>query len=148
MTYTKKQFLEDVAKEAVALKKNATKVELGKLEIEELDPNNRHECIFGQITGDCFSARASELIHKCCKRYFLSNNENGETIGRLGEDARLVDFVNGDAIPEVTNAGELLQHRKKFIFHLSSIEAYIFLPTAKNKNLIDFLKGNRTDLVL
>jgi hypothetical protein len=34
------------------------------------------------------------------------------------------------------------------IEYISMIETYIATPDAKNKNLIDYLKGNRNDLVL
>jgi hypothetical protein len=118
-TYTKKQFIEDVKKEAMALKEHATREELGKLDFTILNPNSGHLCVYGQLTGMCDSDRADELIKECAPRLYV----------------HLDDFV---AVP--TNNFEN--------FYWSPIEKYILDDDAKNKNLIDYLKGNRNDLVL
>ena len=51
--------------EAKNLKENATKKELKKLDFDELKPNHHESCIYGQMTGSCFSKRAVELINGC-----------------------------------------------------------------------------------
>lgn len=59
-----------VIKEAGKLKIFATEKELSHLSFEKLNPDNQKTCIYGQITGDCFSNRASELILKCAERIY------------------------------------------------------------------------------
>jgi len=73
MEYTIEQFHTDVAAEAKALREHATVEELHKLNIDILDPTLENKCIYGQITGDCFDIRATELIRLCCKRFFKDN---------------------------------------------------------------------------
>ena len=51
--------------EAKALKENATKKELGKLDFRALCPYDENLCIYGQATGSCYSDRAMELKGKC-----------------------------------------------------------------------------------
>lgn len=148
MTYTKKQFIEDVKKEARALRRHATKREISQLSFEDLSPSSKYRCVYGLMTGNCFSERAAELIHACCKRYFISSTEDGDSIGDSAELGKVTRNVNGKKVPGVENATDLCIHRNHWTFHLSSIEAYIMQPSAKNKNLIDYLKGNRNDLVL
>lgn len=118
MSYTKKQFLEDVAKEARALKKHATKEEKEKLDFSNLWPNDVTLCVYGQMTGYCDSPRATELIKACTKKFFFDSH-NG--------------FAYTDEFSE---------------YLWSPLERYITHDDAQNKNLIDFLKGERKDLVL
>lgn len=119
MTYTKKQFLEDVAKEARALRKHATKKELELLNFETFDGGDVKKCIYGQMTGDCDSDRASELIQLCAPIYFEGSSGGYKT----------------NSVFE--------------IFRYSPIERYVAqYVSEKNKNLIAFLKGERKDLVL
>ena len=64
-----------VKNEAKKLKKKATSKELDKLSFTELDPVDFYKCIYGQITGDCFSGRAIELIEGCCKRVYANDTD-------------------------------------------------------------------------
>ena|SRR5688572_14020838 len=138
MTYTKKQFIEDVKTEARALRKHATKKELEKLDFESFNPKDEHQCVYGQMTGDCSSNRAHALIAECCIR-LVDNIVFGGNCRRIGK------AVNGT----VESIHQLDAARKRGLMkYLSQLEAYIQIPTAKNKNLIDYLKGNRNDLVL
>lgn len=147
MTYTKKQFLEDVKKEAVALKKNATKEELNKLEAHLIKPTSFQECVYGLMTNDCRGERASELIFNCCPRYFEYIGINVKSDDKvLFDDIR--SNVNGKHIEGITNPQLLMGERVRCFRHFSAIETYILYRSAKLKNLIDFLKGNRKDLVL
>lgn len=121
MTYTKKQFIEDVKKEAMALRKHATKEELDRLDFYTLDPQSPTRCTYGQLSGDCDNDRASELIKACAPVLFAAH-----------------DFYAQYPLPI-----------EKFLtYRWSPIEIYINRDYAKNKNLIDYLKGNRNDLVL
>lgn len=132
MTYTKKQFLEDVAKEARALKRHATKEELSWLNVKTFDPKDEELCIYGQITGMCRSKRAVELMTVCAKRFFKNIVYNAIDIGD-----NILDEVNGKK-----------SHEPESMDFVSAIETYIATPDAKNKNLIAFLKDERKDLVL
>jgi hypothetical protein len=143
MVYTRKQFIQDVTKEAVALKKHATKDELKHLNPFRIDPNDERACIYGQITGNCKSKRACELVFKCCTRYFEAGGSFNPTLGFSNAKQN----VNGTSIEGVIDAEGLARDRVR-MRHFSSIETYILLPSAKNKNLIDFLKGDRNDLKL
>jgi hypothetical protein len=147
MTYTKKQFLEDVAKEARALRHKATKRELDELDFSLLDPKDEQMCIYGQMTGDCKSKRAAELILSCCKRFVDMPKEDFEQLP-ISSFTALRPQINGSKIEGVKTAKDFQKTRKDFVSHFSAIEAYILLPNAKNKNLIAFLKGERKDLVL
>lgn len=138
--YTKKQFLEDVAKEAKALKEHATPEELAKLDFRKLDPHSSYSCIYGQMTGSCVSERANELISNCAKTLI-----DFEAYGRWDVD----DAV--EAATAVAPTKSILYHNrdKDKLKYISTLEAYIMLDDeAQNKNLIDFLKGERKDLVL
>lgn len=59
-----KEFVKMVRKEIKALKFNATKRELNKLNFDEFDHTSKFNCIYGQMTGHCRSKRAKELTPK------------------------------------------------------------------------------------
>ena len=62
--------LKTLAKEeAQNLRIHATKDERMKLDFSELDGGAPHLCVYGQMTNDCFSIRAAELLNKCTKPY-------------------------------------------------------------------------------
>lgn len=140
--YTVEQFLEDVRKEVDAVKLNATPNEIARLEFKKLEPTSFTRCIYGQMTGDCQSLRASELILLCCPRYFENNLGNYESL----EDA--VGEVNGKQIAGIGSPEKLYQHRSDWLIHLSALEAYILAPEAKSENLIAYLKGETDTLDL
>lgn len=111
---------EQVIFEVNNLKKYATKEELSKLDFDTLNPESKFGCIYGQMTGNCFCERADSLVSKCTKVYYddISTYSAGMT----------ESFIYGT-------------YR-----NLSPIEVYISLPEAKNKTLIDYLKGDRDSL--
>lgn len=141
MTYTKKQFIEDVKKEARALKETATAEELERLDMSKFDPEHQRKCIYGLATGNCRSHRAIELITKCCPRFVHS-----QALYRISCEKKEGSVEAFSIVPEFIN-GEKWEGEKNLAY-VSTIETYIYLPEAKNKNLIDYLKGNRNDLVL
>ncbi len=79
---TKKYFKEQTIKELKALKKNATKAEIGRLYFTNLNPWGTKSCIYGQMTGHCRSGRAKKLISLCC-------NELMNTIGGIVKSNRV-----------------------------------------------------------
>lgn len=142
MTYTKKQFIEDVKKEARAIKEHATDFELTKLDFESFKANDPHECIYGQMTGHCTSKRAHQLIAQCCPR--MVDNEKFNTDDDFES---IANAING----KVRSIKELSEKRDSTGYaleYVSAIEAYIMSDNANNANLIAYLKGERNDLVL
>lgn len=142
MNYTKEQFFADVSAEAKALRLHATKEEINKLDFDYLDPHSASRCIYGQMTGNCISPRAVELIRKCCRSFFkipvsgLPVDEGFSAVSKYVDTEPVVDFV---------------EDRKRGTFwmsYYSSMEIYIMLPEGKNENLIAYLRGDREDLVL
>lgn len=147
-TYTFDQLKEDVRKEAEALRVHATKEELTRLNIQMLVPRYYDQCIYGLMTRDCFSARASELIFNCCPRYFKSNDGQGTHFVVGLAKGEITDFVNGQKIEGVNSVDELHERRENDASHYSAIEAYILLPEARNANLIAYLRGETETLDL
>lgn len=114
-----------------------------KLDLDWLDPNKPTRCIYGQMTGDCVSYRAKELMDEAC--IIVTNNVHG------------VCFFSGNTFRDIKkslngkNEGQGWYERmslKRNYSHLSALEAYICLKDAKKKNIIEFLKGNTNKLKL
>lgn len=120
-----------VIEEATQLKLSATADELKDLSFDQLDPLNPGRCIYGLMTGDCFSSRAKKLIKKCAKRVYKSDDSvplrnlqlNGKPNGK--RDIQWSDYF-------------------------SPIEVFIAQRDNKKniKRLIDFLKGKTDTLTL
>ena len=71
-----------VKAEAKLLKKFATIKQINKLDKESLNANSVWECIYGQMTGNCFGNAATELIKLSCKKVYYKN-ENRKISGNL-----------------------------------------------------------------
>ena len=108
-----------VVNEALALREHATKEEIGRLDFSKINPDHQELCIYGQMTGNCFSDRSTELLKNCAIPY--SGN---------------VYHFDKPAIPTKFN-------RKlwKENFSYSSIEFYITQPGAKIEDLIKLIKS-------
>ncbi len=117
-----------VTAEAKALVANASNGELSKLSLDDLRASRRDRCIYGQMTGDCFSDRAINLIELCANRVYNVIPDSFTISGTL----------NG------TPKGK---QRYKY---WSPIEIFIAMPinqsNGNNKMLIDFLTGKRKTL--
>lgn len=132
---TKKQFLADVMHEINALRQHASIVEKGRLNFNYFDPNSKLNCLYGQMTGSCKSARASELIDLCCIRVVIND-------GELDSFADILPKVNG-----AYNRFEF-ENGRRYIDLLSSLEGYIMADTAKNEKVIQYIKGETDNLTL
>jgi hypothetical protein len=141
--YTFEQLKEDVRKEAEALRVHATKEEREKLDFATLNPSNIDRCIFGQMTGNCYSQRSASLIHACCVRYF-KHNVIPALFDARSSMARIQDHVNGATVDNFLNERTGSNSES----HFSAIEAYICLPEANNANLISYLRGETETLGL
>lgn len=142
--YTIEQFHEDVRAEATALKSMAMPEELAKLDMHLLDPQSPQECIYGLMTGDCMSPRASNLIFGCCKRYFKPSFEEDdmESVLRHANGVTIEGVIDGATLKENRGSGEWN------IAHFSAVETYIMTEDANIENLIAFLKGETDTLEL
>ncbi len=119
-----------VIAEATKLKKNATKNELHSLDISILDTTSVNQCIYGQMTGNCFTSRATELIELSCEKVFK----------RIFHMEKITGELNGSPKGE---------HR---CFYWSPIELFIDSKrnrtNGNNKRLVDFLKDETQTLKL
>jgi hypothetical protein len=107
---------------------------------DNLCSSSAYSCIYGLMTGNCFSDRATSLIDKC--------NEN--LLNGLYNDARLVNngVYRKETMQRVFNLEEIRSERRGF----TPIENFINLfennKRGKNKELIDFLVGKTDKLDL
>jgi hypothetical protein len=141
MEYNLSNLITDVKKEATALKANATSQELGRLNLSSLDSDNQINCIYGQMTGLCRNARASELIWKCCPRYFRNRHD----VDIRKDVQKILPLMVKETIRGIEHLDAFMEDRLH-LYHLSAIETYILLPNANKKHLIDFLKGEVDDI--
>ena len=116
-------------KEAKKLRKHATPEELGNLMISELDASSYSKCIYGQMTGNCNSWRANQLIIQCAERVYNSINGYDDDINNLNGAPREV------AYDERTEE------------YFSPIEMFIYFTNNDNKrSLVNYLKGKSDEL--
>jgi hypothetical protein len=117
-----------VIEEATNLRKEITEKEIKRLNFNRLDSTNVRYCIYGQLSGDCNSDRAVNLIRKCANRVYKPN---------WGEDVSK-SKVNGS--PKNLS-------RDSF---WSPIEVFIDYEKNKkngnNEQLVKFLKGEINEL--
>jgi len=62
---TSEKLLELVKQEADNIKVHATQAEKDKLDIDNFSGLFPTTCLYGQLTGNCFSDRATELLNLC-----------------------------------------------------------------------------------
>jgi hypothetical protein len=67
--YSKDKLLTRTLKEVAAIREHATEEERLRLSSETLKPSSSSNCIYGQMTGYCFSPRASTLIYQCAQPF-------------------------------------------------------------------------------
>lgn len=139
--YTFEQLKDDVRKEAEALRIHATREERERIIFNRLNPENINKCIYGQMTGDCYSERACVLIKKCACRYI---KDSALTEIQSEGFTRIAEKVNGRRVKN------LYENRNQTFdpIHYSAIEAYILLPEANNANLIAYLREETETLEL
>lgn len=124
-----------VIEEATKLKQFATPEELNNLDYEYLDGNSHWQCIYGQMTEDCRSNRAYELIQKCCQRVYHASSDDC-FVGRLnGKPKQLDDPTN------------------RLAYYVSPIEKFLYKEKPEQYNdswkiqrLVAFLKSE-TDVL-
>ncbi|MEK6879624.1 MAG: hypothetical protein AABY22_08460 [Nanoarchaeota archaeon] len=123
-----------VIQEANNLKKYAAKIEIERLDFEILNPSSYSKCIYGQLTGDCFSQRAENLIKSCCTKIY----KNSYTVGSLSNLKEIHDDI------------ETIKRDMFYNSHWSPIEVFIYKPAnqknGNNEQLVKFIKGEIPEL--
>ena len=126
MDYDFDQLIWDTTNEAILLKLHATRRELSRLDFEMCDGLNAFRCIYGQLTGYCFSERALKLIQKCATVFFCSFDLNFDNIDKASIKKSL--------------------HCSGEIRYYSAIEMYAAHPLANMPALVAFLKNQTQTL--
>jgi hypothetical protein len=109
---TKEQLGAEVTAELQHLKENATPEELARLNYDTFIPFSSVNDLYGQMTGNCFSERAKELYPK-----------------KYGHLERLKDKK------------EVFKYNFFVDKFYTPLEYYSSLKKAKNKKIIQYLKG-------
>ncbi len=139
MNITKKQLLTAVMEELNDIKRYAFKKEIAKLDIKTFDYGNEDHCIYGQMTGNCHSKRATKLVNKCCNGYVCTY------ITPLFKEQ--ITFRESK-VSIIKRSGDLLRETFTGSSRFSALELYITLKGAKNKEIFEYLKGERKTLKL
>ena len=123
----KSEFLLEVKSELDNIKEQATKEEIGKLDFRTFNHTNRYLCIYGQMTGNCQSIRASDLYDKTYMR-----------IGCNSIDLQYVPFKKQDLTLNQVNGGRF-----------TPLEKYLYMVREPmHKKLIEYLKGDIQEIIL
>lgn len=147
---TIKEFIGDVRHEIDSLKENATSEEISRLTIDGFDYGNRHNCIYGKLTGDCCSVRAKELMNKCCIRVMDAGVWGGVGHIKTAGRKRLLPLVNGSYTAQTWGGSENYDKGTYYrsYRYLSVLEGYISLPDANIEGVISYMKGEINELEL
>lgn len=124
-----------VIDEATKLKEFASKDELDNLNYDTLSGESKYNCIYGQMTGNCLSNRAYNLIKNCCERVYKPGNRSTYLSGVLAGK------LNGAPV-------ELDYPSNRLSYYVSPIENFLFknkkdedADSYKVKQLVAYLKG-------
>lgn len=131
---THEQFLADVRHEVETIKKLATPEEISRLKFKRFNPDSKSNCIYGQMTGDCRSIRACDLLSSACVR--VTHNRKVKLHESTFEE--ILEVINGP----------LKGRMKDDLNYISMLETYILLKDSKSKNIMDYLKGKTETLEL
>lgn len=137
--YTEAKFRKEIKQEINLIKKHATTEEIENLDFETFNPDVERQCVYGQMTGNCRSPRASVLIRKCCKRFVIRDGVGKAKIGYRA----IIELING-----IKSSKEDLGTAAWDAKYFSALETYILFPQTKNKKVISYLKGERDTLSL
>lgn len=120
-------FLRLVREELDRIKSNATAEEIGRLDFSTLDHESKSSCIYGQMTGNCHSDRAFEIMDKS----LISLNTELPK-----DDLKLNHF----------GPNNLLSNKYPRFTYL---EQYLFWSSSStDEKIISYLKGEIDDIVL
>lgn len=109
-----------VVEEIENIKKYATKEEISRLNLKNLDPNLSSGCIYGQMAGSCNNDRGIELIRLCCKTATSFRHVGDSRVQKTHPRTATVLF-------------DSYSYLENFIFRYNHEH--------NNKNIISYLKG-------
>jgi len=143
---TKKQFLLDVRHEIDMLKLHATDAEKARLDFDRFDYTSQFRCIYGQLTGNCDSKRAKELMDLACVRVMHLGSSGVHELDQC--DITDLDFKNKINGKYTGQTWEDKGWSDRSFHYLSALEGYIATKGAKNEAIIEYIKGNTDKLKL
>jgi len=120
-----------VIKEAKNLRKAASQEELRKLNFRSLHPQSSSLCIYGQMTGSCWSGRALELILSCAEGVYKVTPRMGDYLGNSELSGKPYKLPSG-----FTRNDKYCSPIEKFIALAKRTERDIW-----NEELIKYLRG-------
>lgn len=131
MAYDRQQLKTLVIEEAQKLLIHAMAEERGLLDFMNLSSKKIHRCIYGQMTGNCFSDRAVSLLSSCANPYATD-------LYCEDQEDRVLDtsFKVGS------------ERGQGYVSAFSPIEFYITTPNSRNSTLIAFIRGERETLTV
>lgn len=92
---SKEQFLADVMHEINMLKQHGTAEEIAGLNLDTFWGHSQTSCIYGQMTGNCQSPRAKELMDSSCIRVMHLDASGTDSIDDVGIESE--EFaINGE----------------------------------------------------
>lgn len=119
----KAEFLQMVKNELDTIKAKATKYEIEKLNFRSFSHNLSNRCIYGQMTGSCYSERAKELMPKTF-----------DDIDNTWDDWYYIPFSR--------------QKMKKGEAY-TALEKYLYMVKAPmHEKIIEYLKGETSEITL
>lgn len=123
---TRTELVKMAKAEIKRIKKVATEDEISRLNFETFYPNKVSSCIYGQMTGDCGSPRAKEIMPKQFDEIFKPELVYTTKNERLLSNQ---DFRSGSAF--------------------TALEKYLYIADKKTqKHIISFLKGKTPKLII
>ena len=130
---TEDVFLSEVKHEIEQLKIHATEDEKNNLDFRAFDPYSAFYCIYGQMTGQCTTERAKELMDLSCLRVFKQNILRNKRLNF----SNVLEFLNG----AYTGQDWINIYYGRKLIYLSALEGFIALPEADNEAIIAYIKG-------
>ncbi len=140
----KADFLQAVMHEINMLKQHATPEELSKLDFGNLNGAFATTCIYGQMTGDCTTRRAKELMDASCIRV-MDINFIQKDIDIDDPDFNVNGAYTGQSWQPFEEGFDRIYRTYRY---MSVLEAYIITKDAKNEEVIKYLKGEIDTLIL
>ena len=130
-----KDFFKLVSEELDTIKKNATSVEIDNLDFDSFEFSDATHCIYGQLTGDCYSSRSREINPKVFK-YIV--NEDFDIVRNN------MHYATEGAVFKI-HCLEQLDNNQSQAY--TALEKYIFMcDNLKRREIIDYLKGNNSSI--
>ncbi len=126
-------FIKHVISEIEALRIHASSEQKAKLDFDSFEPMSGEQCIYGQMTGDCFSAEAAKLIKKCSSKLVTFNTY-------------LKELSDLESYPKI-EATEITRDNTEYY---TLLEQFITMLEYNkyNQNILSYIKGTSRKLTL